>query len=168
MVPMDQLQQDPRPRRGQSIATCSWEEPEIEIICEIFQVFKILFIYSWETQRERQRHRQRPKAGLNPGTPGSWPQPKAGAKPLSQPGAPSFRFLSVTGLIFFKDDDQKIQPLLNYSCQKGITCLESIRQTQTTSHSIQQLACASQKYQDEKGQRKTEQLLQIKGTSLLN
>ena len=41
--------------------------------------FKILFIYSWETQRERQRHRQRekqaplrePDVGLDPRTPGS-------------------------------------------------------------------------------------------------
>ena len=40
--------------------------------------FKILFIYSWETQRERQRHRQRekqaphrdPDVGLDPRTPG--------------------------------------------------------------------------------------------------
>ena len=42
---------------------------------------KILFIYSWETQRERQRHRQRekqapfrePDVGLDPGSPGSHP-----------------------------------------------------------------------------------------------
>ena len=45
-------------------------------------------------RRRRQRHRQReklapcrePDAGLNPGTPGSCPGPKAGAKPLSHPG----------------------------------------------------------------------------------
>ena len=50
---------------------------------------KIIFIYSWETQRERQRHRQRekqapcrePNAGLDPRTPGSWPEPKADAQP---------------------------------------------------------------------------------------
>ena len=43
---------------------------------------KILFIYSWETHRERQRHRLRekqapcrePHAQLNPRTPGSWPE----------------------------------------------------------------------------------------------
>ena len=54
---------------------------------------KILFIYSWETQREKQGHRQRekqapcrePEAGLNPRTVGSCPKPKAAAQPLSHP-----------------------------------------------------------------------------------
>ena len=49
-----------------------------------------------DTQRERQRHRQRekqapsrePDAGLNPRTPGSQPEPKADAQPLSHSGAP--------------------------------------------------------------------------------
>ena len=49
-----------------------------------------------DTERERQRHRQRekqapcrdPDAGLDPGTPGSCPEPKADAQPLSHPGAP--------------------------------------------------------------------------------
>ena len=44
-----------------------------------------------DTEREGQRHRQRqkqaprrePDAGLDPGTPGSRPEPKAGAQPLS-------------------------------------------------------------------------------------
>ena len=56
---------------------------------------KILFIYSWETQTDRQRHRQRekqapcrePNVGLDPVTLGSCPEPKADAKPLSHPGA---------------------------------------------------------------------------------
>ena len=47
-----------------------------------------------DRERERQRHRWRekqapwqdPDAGLDPGTPGSCPGPKAGAKPLSHPG----------------------------------------------------------------------------------
>ena len=60
--------------------------------------FKIVFIYSWEAQRERQRHRQRekqalcwdPDARFNPRTPGSRPEPKADAHPLSHPGAPDF------------------------------------------------------------------------------
>ena len=57
--------------------------------------FKILFMYSWETERERereggrQRHRQRekqapcrePYVGLDPGTQGSYPEPKADAQP---------------------------------------------------------------------------------------
>ena len=58
---------------------------------------KILFTYSWETQRETQGHRQRekkqapcrePDVGLHPGTPGSCSGPKAGANPLSHPGIP--------------------------------------------------------------------------------
>ena len=49
--------------------------------------------------RERQRHRQRekkqaacrePDVGLDPGTPGSHPGLKAGAKPLRPPGIPEF------------------------------------------------------------------------------
>ena len=32
--------------------------------------------------------------GLDPGTPGSHPEPKAGAQPLSPPGAPLFCILS--------------------------------------------------------------------------
>ena len=50
------------------------------------------------TERERQRHRQRekqascrePDAGLDPGTLGSRPGPKAGAKLLSHPRVPVF------------------------------------------------------------------------------
>ena len=49
-----------------------------------------------ERERERQRHRQRekqapfrkPDVGLNPGSLGSRPGPKAGTKPLSYPGIP--------------------------------------------------------------------------------
>ena len=49
-----------------------------------------------DTERKRQRHRQRerqasctePNVGLNPGSPESHPEPKAGAKPLSHPGIP--------------------------------------------------------------------------------
>ena len=53
-----------------------------EILNEsLFFFFKILFIYSWETHRERQRHRQRekqapcrePDMGLYPRSPGSYP-----------------------------------------------------------------------------------------------
>ena len=50
-----------------------------------------------DTHTQRQRHRQREKqapyreglhVGLDPGTLGSHPGPKAGAKPLSHPGIP--------------------------------------------------------------------------------
>ena len=55
--------------------------------CLIFESY--LFIYSWETHRERQRHRQRekqalskkPDVGFNPKTSRSWPEPKADAQP---------------------------------------------------------------------------------------
>ena len=54
-------------------------------------------------ERERQRHRQRekqapcwePDTGLDPGTAGSCPGPKAGAKPLSHPGIPDSRDLTL-------------------------------------------------------------------------
>ena len=53
-----------------------------------------------QRERERQRHRQRekqapcrePEAGLDPGTPGSGPGLKAGAKLLSHPGIPQDYF----------------------------------------------------------------------------
>ena len=62
---------------------------------------KILFIYSWETHRQRDRHRQRekqapcgePNVGLDPRTPRSRLELKADAQPLSYPGAPQIIFL---------------------------------------------------------------------------
>ena len=61
-----------------------------------FKDFIYLFMTDTERERQRQRHRQRekqapcrePNVGLNPGTPGSRPGPKAGAKPLGHPGYP--------------------------------------------------------------------------------
>ena len=61
----------------------------------------ISFIYSWETQGERQRHRQRekqapcrePDAGLDLRTTGSYPELRADAQPPSHPGAPLVFFL---------------------------------------------------------------------------
>ena len=55
------------------------------------------FIYLFMRHRERQRHRQRkkqapwgePDARLDPGTPGSHPEPKADAQPLSHLGVPN-------------------------------------------------------------------------------
>ena len=54
-----------------------------------------------DSKRERQRHRQRekqapckePNMGLDPGTLGSRPGPKAGTQPLNHPGIPLFTFL---------------------------------------------------------------------------
>ena len=72
--------------------------------CNLFFNFlkNILFIH--ERHRERQRHRQRekqapcrePDVGLDPGTPGSHPGPKASdAQPLSHPGVPMLIILKL-------------------------------------------------------------------------
>ena len=58
--------------------------------------FKRFYLFFHERHRERRRHRQRekqapcrePDAGLHPTTPGSHPEPKADAQPLSQTGIP--------------------------------------------------------------------------------
>ena len=55
-----------------------------------------LFIHERHRERERQRHRQKekqapceePDVGLDPRTPGSLPEPKTDAQPLSHPGTP--------------------------------------------------------------------------------
>ena len=65
--------------------------------------FKVLFLYSLETNRERQRHRQRekqascrePDGGLDLRTQGSWLELKANAQPLSHPGAPRKNYFEV-------------------------------------------------------------------------
>ena len=41
-----------------------------------------------DRRREKQAPCREPDVGLDPGTPGSHPRPKAGAKPLSHPGIP--------------------------------------------------------------------------------
>ena len=54
------------------------------------------YLFMRDTERERQRHRQRekqapceePDAGLDPRTPGSGPELKSNAQPLSHPGVP--------------------------------------------------------------------------------
>ena len=65
-----------------------------------------------DVQRERQRHRERekqdprrdPDVGLDPGTPGSLPELKADAQPLSHPGIPPRAFITPiymrNGLLF--------------------------------------------------------------------
>ena len=67
--------------------------------------FYTVFIYS---ERERQRHRQRekqapygePKAGFDPRTPGSGPEPKADAQPLSPRGSFNTLYLEPIRLFF--------------------------------------------------------------------
>ncbi|XP_072617464.1 AP-4 complex subunit sigma-1 isoform X1 [Vulpes vulpes] len=69
----------------------------VEVLDEYFSRV-ILFIH--ERHRERQRHKQmekqapcrEPNAGLDPRIPGSLPELKADAQPLSHPGIPSVFF----------------------------------------------------------------------------
>ena len=65
--------------------------------------------------RDRQRHRQRdkqapcrePDVGLNPGTPGSLPEPKADAQQLSHPGVPvSANFISKDYMLSVEGEGQ--------------------------------------------------------------
>ena len=64
------------------------------VIVYIFLFFKRFYLFMRDTHRDRQRHRQRekqapcrgPNARLDPGTPGSLPEPKADSQPLSHPG----------------------------------------------------------------------------------
>ena len=59
-----------------------------------YSFFLRSYLFIHERHRERQRHRQRekqapcrePHVGLGPRTPGSCPEPKADAQPLSPPG----------------------------------------------------------------------------------
>ena len=66
----------------------------------IFFYYFIIIIFFYDSHREREReaetqaegeagsmHRE-PNVGFDPGSPGSRPGPKAGAKPLRHPGIP--------------------------------------------------------------------------------
>ena len=64
--------------------------------CLLF-IFLRFYLFMRDTDREGQRHRQReekqasckePNVGLDPGTPGSRPELKTDAQPLSHPGIP--------------------------------------------------------------------------------
>ena len=48
-----------------------------------------------EAEREKQAPYKKPVVGLDPGSPGSCPGPKAGAQPLSYPGVPHVTFRSL-------------------------------------------------------------------------
>ena len=72
----------------------------------IFLFFKdFLYLFMRETQREREAQTQaegeagstqKPDVGLDPGSPGSHPGPKAVTKPLSHPGGPAYNFKKST------------------------------------------------------------------------
>ena len=78
----------------------------LHFLYHLIYLFKIfyLFIHERDTHTQRQRHGQRekqaplrePDVGLDPGTPGSCPGPKAGAKLLSHPGIPSVPLYNLT------------------------------------------------------------------------
>ena len=73
-----------------------------------------------DTEREAERQRQEkqapckePDAGFDPGTPGSCPEPKTDAQPLSHPGVPcaSFKkkfYYDLSELYFPRDRFTKI------------------------------------------------------------
>ena len=71
-------------------------------------VFKdLICLFMRNTQREAEGEAgspqsREPHAGLNPRTLGSRPEPKAGAQPLSHPGAPNPKFLNRFFLLFLK------------------------------------------------------------------
>ena len=51
-----------------------------------------------EAQRDRQREKQGPTAGLDPRTQGSYSEPKAAAQPLSHPGVPLKNLIFVSAI----------------------------------------------------------------------
>ena len=76
---------------------------------------KILFIYSWETHRDTYRQREKqapctePSVGLDPRTPGSLPEPKADAQPLSHPGIRASTILNLVTHIWFYGQSQALK-----------------------------------------------------------
>ena len=83
-----------------------------------------------DRERERQRHRQRekqppcrkPDMGLDPGSPGSHPGLKAGAKQLSHPGIPMAQRLIICSCLhgkyqwWFVDLDQPDSKACTFNC----------------------------------------------------
>ena len=73
-------------------------EGEVKSLTTFF--FNFLFIYDSHAEREREAETQaegeagsmhwEPDVGFDPGSPGSRPGPKAGAKPLRHPGIPKY------------------------------------------------------------------------------
>ena len=71
-------------------------------LLSLFFFKDFIYLLMRDTERKRQRHRQRekqapckePDAGLHPRTPGSPPEPKTDAQPLSHSGTPSLFFLN--------------------------------------------------------------------------
>ena len=92
-----------------------------------------LVIHERNRQRERQRHRQKerqaphwkPDVGLDSRTPGSYPEPKADAQPLSHPGIPQILLVltfSLDSLLSYSTMDAELSGWgeLSVSSQRGI------------------------------------------------
>ena len=85
------------------------------VLLLIVVVFFNFYLFMIVTHRKREREREReaetqaeveagpmhrePDVGFDPGSPGSRPGPKAGAKPLRHPGIPCLLLLMVTILM---------------------------------------------------------------------
>ena len=87
---------------------CSWLISVFGSLSLSPSLLKISFIYSWETEREREAGPQakgepgprgKPDEGLNPRTLGSPPVPKADAQLLSHLGVPVFGSLAIHFLL---------------------------------------------------------------------
>ena len=73
-----------------------------------------------ETQAEGEAgsmHRE-PDVGFDPGSPGSRPGPKAGAKPLCHPGIPVYYFLIWGGHLYPQDADHCTLSCFSFIMQK--------------------------------------------------
>ena len=86
-------------KRSESITFREDREPFQHFIFIIFYLFMI--VRERERERERGRdtgrgrsrlHAREPDVGFDPGSPGSGPGPKAGARPLRHPGIPISTF----------------------------------------------------------------------------
>ena len=64
-----------------------------QIVFVYLKDFIHLFMRDRHRQREKQAPSGEPDAELEPRTPGSQPEPKADAQPLSHPGAPTLEVL---------------------------------------------------------------------------
>ena len=93
----------------------------------------MLFIYSWETYRERGRGRgitgsslnREPHVGLNLRTPGSQPEPKTHAQPLSHPdAAPLSRCLNNPNSPYFLEYRLHLNIYYSWICEIQILSMK--------------------------------------------
>ena len=131
-----------------SFCKSSWSfvEGSLSVSRKLLFFFKILFIYLFMRDiGKRQIHRQAPlrapDIGLDPGTPGSRPGPKADAQPLSHPGVPQETLLStITHQYPFKNPSHNIY-LYRKECSCDTVSI-SKRETQCKCSSVEK--CSNQ------------------------